>query len=80
MRVDSLVDLLQKFYKPEEELVILWWERSAFDDEMRLTKGQWEDMCDYLNDLDYSTIHDTLYWHYEDYLPQLTAGTYDDVD
>ena len=80
MRVDELIKLLEKYYEPQQEMIFLWWERSAFDENYRLTHDQWSDMCDYLDDLDYSTIHDTLYWHYEDYLPQLTAGTYDHVD
>jgi len=78
MRVDEMIALLKKWYKPEDEMVFLWWDRDAFDDGHKLTANQWADMADYLEDLDYSTIHDTLYWHYEDYLPILTAGTYHD--
>lgn len=45
MKVSRLIELLQTQNKPEDEVLVLWWEKRNFDysddDELKLTDEAW---------------------------------------
>jgi hypothetical protein len=45
MKVSELIKVLQEQNKPDEEILVLWWEKHNFDyaedDEMKLTDEAW---------------------------------------
>lgn len=50
MKVSELINTLQKGYKPDDEIMVLWWDKQTFDydedDEMYLTNEAWTEICD----------------------------------
>jgi hypothetical protein len=60
MQVQELIDYLTKYYKPDESIVVSWWDQSHFDDAERITTAEWAACCDAMDDIDWSRTHDAL--------------------
>lgn len=45
MKVSELIKILQEHNKPDDEILVLWWEKETFDyaedDELKLTDEAW---------------------------------------
>lgn len=46
MKVKEIMEMIGR-YEPEEELIILWWDRPQFDnlDGLQLTDAHWSQIC-----------------------------------
>lgn len=48
MRVKEIIERLQRDYKPDTQLVVLWWDKEGFDrrddDDMELTVEKWDEL------------------------------------
>ena len=63
MTVKDIIELLQKSHKPNEDLIITWWDKDMFPD---ISKKDWADFADSATDeLDWSSAHDKISVHYD---------------
>ena len=44
MKVQEAIEMLQKFHKPNEDIVVTWFSKDEFRDG-KLTDEMWEDVC-----------------------------------
>ena len=56
MKVSQLIQILQEQNKPDDEVIVLWWEKSSFDytedDELKLTDEAWAKISNEFNEWD----------------------------
>ncbi len=56
MKVSELIKILQEQNKPDDEILVLWWEKHNFDyaqdDEMKLTDEAWLEISNEFNEWD----------------------------
>ena len=68
MKVRELINYLSENYKPDDAVVVAWWDREYFDTS-DLTPEQWVDAADYLDsEMDWSGTHERLSDLLADYL------------
>jgi hypothetical protein len=48
MRVNEIIERLQRDYTPDTQLVVLWWDKAQFDlpadDDVELTVEKWDEL------------------------------------
>lgn len=57
MKIKDAIEQLQK-HDPEEELIIGWWDRSSFENELDVV--EWGSLLDAEFDYDWSSTHESL--------------------
>jgi hypothetical protein len=56
MQIKEAIRLLRK-YDEEEEIIVAWWDRSAFD---AMTDTEWEEATISADNMDWSSTHEDL--------------------
>lgn len=54
MIVKDAIKYLKKDYKPNDEIVMAWWDRKMFD---KMTDDEWSEACYIAEDIDWSNAH-----------------------
>tara|TARA_R110000744_G_C18858212_1_gene503615 strand:+ start:247 stop:471 length:225 start_codon:yes stop_codon:yes gene_type:complete len=59
MQVEEIINILEQNYKPDEELIIAWWDQIAFEE--YVDKHTWDDhVIKFEKVMDTSHIHDDI--------------------
>lgn len=59
MQVEEIINILEQNYRPDEELIIAWWDQITFED--YVDKETWDDHAvKYEKHMDTSSIHDDI--------------------
>jgi len=54
MIVKDAIKYLKKGYKPNDEIVMAWWDKEMFDG---IDDDNWSEACDIAEDIDWSHAH-----------------------
>lgn len=57
MQIKEAVKYLKKDYKPDDEIIMAWWDRTMFED---MTDEEWSDAVAVGDDMDWSRTHEDL--------------------
>jgi len=60
MKVRELMNYLNENYKPDDAIVVAWWDQSHFDAAENLTQDEWAKAAEHINDIDWWYTHDAL--------------------
>lgn len=60
MKIQDLIDHLQRNYKPDESIVVAWWDQDHFDAAEQLSPEDWAKAADYMENMRWSYTHDAL--------------------
>ena len=59
MQVEQIINILEQNYRPDEELIIAWWDQISFED--YVDKETWDDHAvKYEKQMDTSEIYDDI--------------------
>lgn len=59
MTVQQLKDQLDRYYKPDDVLIVAYWERDYFFD--HVPKDQWRDVAEYTEEImDWASAHEDM--------------------
>jgi hypothetical protein len=67
MKVLELINYLIDNYKPDDAIVVAWWDRDHFDT-ADMTHEQWVDAADHLENMEWSSTYDRLLYALNDYM------------
>ena len=61
--VRSTISTLNRWHKPEEELIVFWWSKSDVEEiiDKNLTGDQWEELISHSDDVDTSEVIDSMH-------------------
>ena len=63
MKVKDVIKLLKEHHKPNEDLIIAYWQRDAFPD---ILKKDWSNFSDGATDeVDWSSAHESISYYYD---------------
>lgn len=62
MKVSEVIDILNRKYKPDDDLVFAWWIQKSFSEAKDLTSEEWAAAADYMEDMDWARTHEELCW------------------
>jgi len=63
MKVKDIIKLLQKSHKPNEDLIVAWWDKDMFP---AISKKDWADFADSATyEVDWSSGHDNISYYYD---------------
>lgn len=63
MKVKDIIQLLQKNHKPDEDLIVAYWEREAFPD---VPKKDWPDFAESaMDEVDWSHAHESISFYHD---------------
>ena len=65
MLVKEAIELLQKYQEPDDEIILAYWERGAFGEDV--SEELWSDVCDREHKIDWGGTHETIEY-FIDYL------------
>jgi len=60
MKIQELIDTLQRNYDPDDAVVIAWWDQDSFNEAGDMDEGEWAKATEYMDEMDWSRTHDAL--------------------
>ena len=61
MKVKEIIEHLKNNYDEDDSVVIAWWDRDSFDPDLVNDPSlDWESACSFMDDIDWSGIHDEI--------------------
>jgi hypothetical protein len=60
MKIQDLIDYLQRNYAPDEAIVVAWWDKEHFDAAENLSTEEWAQAAEYMSEMDWHYTHDAL--------------------
>ena len=68
MKVEQLINQLKLRYKPDDDLIVDYWDRDNFKD---IPKDKWGEFASHVEGrMDRSNDHETIGWIWDDYKRQ----------
>jgi len=73
MTVKDAIRYLQRDYKPDDEIIVAWWDKNFFED---MTEEKWNETVEVVDHrMDWSSTHEDIIFVMEEYC---TKGESDD--
>jgi hypothetical protein len=68
MKIQDLIDYLQRNYEPDDAIVVAWWDQEHFDAAVNLSPDEWAQAAEFMGEMDWSVTHETLVCALDEYL------------
>ena len=65
MTVKELIEQLKVYHKPNDDLIVAYWERDMFGE---IPKGEWGEFANHVEaKMDWSSDHEVIEWMWDEY-------------
>ena len=76
MKVEQLINQLRRHYKPDDDLIVDYWDRDNFPE---IPRKKWGEFASHVEaKMDRSNDHETIGWMWDDYRSQFQQTNQDD--
>ena len=71
MKIQRLIDYLQRNYEPDEAIVVAWWDQDHFDAAVNLSPDEWARAAEFMGEYkDWHYTHEELGDLLDEYLTE----------
>jgi len=60
MKINDLINHLTNCYDLEDQIVVAFWDQSSFDKAENINTAEWNACCEYMEDIDWSSVKESL--------------------